>query len=61
MSYPALLNVVTIRPLLGEEGAPGEDTSSPGIVANMLGRGIVVLVGHRCPAVKVERPTDERP
>jgi hypothetical protein len=23
--------------------------------------GIVVQIGHQCPAVKVERPTDERP
>jgi hypothetical protein len=52
---------VTIRLSPYEEGAPGEDTSSPGIPARMIARGIVVQVGHRCPAVKVERPTDERP
>jgi len=40
---------------------PGEDPSSPGVLANLIARGIVVQVGHRCPAVKVERPTDERP
>jgi hypothetical protein len=34
------------------------------MLATMLARGIVVRVGHRCPAVKVERPQrseDERP
>jgi hypothetical protein len=37
-------------------GGPGEDTSSPSMLANGMALGIVVQVGHRCPAVKVERP-----
>jgi hypothetical protein len=43
---------------------PGEEDSSPGLLANRIAPGIVVQVGHRCPAVKVERPQrseDERP
>jgi hypothetical protein len=42
-------------------GGPGEDTTAPGILVNWIGPRIVVQTVHRCPAVKVERPTDERP
>jgi hypothetical protein len=45
-------------------GGPGEDPSSPGIPAAWIAPRAVVQVGHRCPAVKVERPQrseDERP
>jgi len=43
-----------------EEGAPGEDPSSPGILADSIARGSVVRMGHRCPAVKHECPAPRR-
>jgi hypothetical protein len=39
-----------------EEGDPGEDTSSPGMLATKIALGAVAQMWHRCPAVKHECP-----
>ncbi len=49
------------KPAPQRRGRLGEDSSSPSILADTIAQVIMVQVGHRCPAVKVERPTDERP
>jgi hypothetical protein len=45
----------------GGGGGGGPPPPPPGLLAIWIAPGIVVQVGHGCPAVKVERPMDERP
>ena len=42
--------------MTNEEGVPGEEASSPGLLANLLARGPMMQVGQQCPAVKRECP-----
>ncbi len=49
-----------IVPEGSRRGGPGEDTSSPGLLANPIAPATVAQFGHRCPAVKRECPALRR-